>query len=224
MNSTRSLSKKAAVTHSACLRACQALAADCAQETKHTNQVARLALAIFDELKGLHGLGGKHRCSLEYAALLHDIGWKEGGKGHNKTSRQLILDASGLPFARRERRIIACVARYHRGPLPARRHRTYGKLLVRDQRVVRVLAAILRVADGLDRGHGSVVTGLQTAVCPGIVTITCTTVASAQPERDTALKKGNLFVKVFRRKLAVECIVHAAPRRPGPVATPEHSS
>lgn len=204
MRSAPGLSKKAAA-HRARLQACQAMAADCAQESEHAHQVTRLALALFDELKGLHGLGDKHRRRLEYAALLHDIGWKEGGKGHHKASLKLILEASGPGFARRKRRIVACVARYHRGPLPARHHRIYGKLAARDQRLVRVLAAILRVADGLDRSHRNLVTGWRAVVVPGRVTLTCTTRASAQAERQAALKKGDLFAKVFRRELAVEC-------------------
>jgi len=187
------------------LAACHALAENSSHEAEHARQVTRLALALFDQLLELHRLSNTQRQRLEYAGLLHDIGWKEGGKGHHKASLRSILGARELPFDKRERRIVACVARYHRGRLPIQRHRAYGKLAARDQRVVQKLAAILRVADGLDRSHGSVVDGLRATVSAEQVTLTCTTRGPAVAEREAALKKSDLFTKVFRRSLVVEC-------------------
>ena len=62
----------------------------------------------------------------------------------------MILTTPDLPFERREREIIGCVARYHRRGLPTLKHEAFAALSAPDQRVVRRLAAILRVADGLD--------------------------------------------------------------------------
>ena len=75
------------------LQAVLQLAKDCDYEEEHTHQVARLSLRLFDELEPLHRLGPKERFWLRCGALLHDIGWIEGRKGHHKTSLQLILDA-----------------------------------------------------------------------------------------------------------------------------------
>jgi exopolyphosphatase/guanosine-5'-triphosphate,3'-diphosphate pyrophosphatase len=49
------------------------------------------------------------------------------------------------------------VARYHRGTEPKGRHREYSQLDTRTRRRIKRLAAILRVADGLDRGHAGAV-------------------------------------------------------------------
>lgn len=205
VKSARGHSKKADVAHQARLLACRGLATNCAQEDQHAEQVTRLALILFDQLKGLHRMGGKQRRRLEYAALLHDIGWKEGGHGHNKASLRLILKADELPFGKRERRIVASVARYHRGPVPKKQHSIYRRLARRDQRLVQLLAAILRVADGLDRSHRNAVTALRAFVDPGRVMLTCAAFGAGQAERAAVLKKGDLFSRVFLRKLSVEC-------------------
>jgi len=60
-----------------------------------------------------------------------------------------------------EQVVIANVARYHRGTAPRRKHRNYGALdrTLRDR--VKRLAALLRVADGFDRGHTGAVETLR---------------------------------------------------------------
>ena len=98
---------------------------------------------------------------LEYAAVLHDIGWKEGRKGHHKSSLEMIMGEDRLPFDGRERAIVANVARYHRGALPEDGHRDYRDLEAADRKVVDRLASILRVADALDVSHASVVRSIE---------------------------------------------------------------
>ena len=52
---------------------------------------------------------------------------------------------------------VATVARYHRGTAPKKSHEDYGGLDRALRRRVKRLAAILRVADGFDRGHAGAV-------------------------------------------------------------------
>ncbi len=182
-----------------------ALARACHYELGHAHQVTRLALDLFDQLGSLHGLDDAARRWLLYAAILHDIGWLEGAKRHHKTSQRIIESARTLPFGRRERRIVACVARYHRGALPTKRHTPYGALPTEDREAVCRLAAILRVADGLDRSHRNVVLQLATEVRPRQVRVDCETRGPAKEERGAALRKGDMFTEVFRRELAIRC-------------------
>ncbi len=143
-----------------------ALAQRCRYERAHTHQVTRLALMIFDALEEVHRMGVRDRSLLHYAALLHDIGWAEGPQGHHKASMRLILSDSGLPFGRAERQMVALIARYHRKALPSERHEHYRNLDRADQHRVCMLAGILRVADGLDRSHNSIVRGVQCGIGP----------------------------------------------------------
>lgn len=180
------------------------LAESCDYEVAHTNQVTRLALRLFDELESLHCLGLEERFWLRCGALLHDIGWIEGQRGHHKTALRITLDTPLPPFDERERLIIGSIARYHRKALPSEMHEHFAALALDDQHVVRVLAALLRVADGLDRTHWGVVEDLWCAVSREQVIVRCAVSAPAEVERQAALDKGELLEEVFGRLLVIE--------------------
>lgn len=133
--------------------ACIALGRSLGFEEEHCRQDARLAVQLFDLLADLHGLGDEERDLLYAAGLLHDIGYVGGYWGHHKTAYKLILraDLPGLPD--REKRIVANVARYHRGARPKLSHKGFAALDPDDREVVELLGGLLRLADGLDRSH-----------------------------------------------------------------------
>jgi CHAD domain-containing protein/HD superfamily phosphodiesterase len=124
----------------------------------HSERVASLALQIYD---GLLGWGWKPavdivsaRSSLLSAALLHDVGKSGGGKGHHKASFEMIREqGSPLGWEAGDLRRAAIIARFHRGALPTRRHKTIRDLLPDEQKVTIQLAAILRLANSLDAAH-----------------------------------------------------------------------
>ncbi|MDH7569138.1 MAG: HD domain-containing protein [Armatimonadota bacterium] len=181
------------------------LAESCGFEAGHTFQVTRLALRLFDELRSWHRLGEPERFWLECAGLLHDIGWMEGQAGHHKASLRAILGSSLLPFDARERYVVGSIARYHRKALPSPKHPHFAALAPADREVVRVLAAILRVADGLDRSHQSLVQDLVCELSPNLLTIRCRVRGFAEVERETALKKGDLLRSVLGREVRIVC-------------------
>jgi exopolyphosphatase/pppGpp-phosphohydrolase len=191
------------------LAAVVALAERCHYEEGHTRQVTRLALRLFDELHGLHGLGATERFWLECAGLLHDIGWIDGQQGHHKTALRLILGDSSLPFDDRVRGIVASIARYHRGAVPSKKHEHYAALRPSDRRTVSVLAGILRVADGLDRTHENVVADLTCEVVANRIRLRCVTDGPAEAEVKAALKKADLFQDAFGKALEIETNLHS---------------
>jgi exopolyphosphatase/pppGpp-phosphohydrolase len=186
------------------LQAVLQLASSCDYEIGHSHQVTRLALRLFDELQALHGLGAEERFWLECGALLHDIGWIEGQQAHHKTSLRIILDTPLLPFDRRERLIIGSVARYHRKALPDEKHDHYAALEPAQRRVAAILAALLRVADGLDRTHQNVVQDLSCEVSSQQIVVRCAVRRPAEDERMEALDKGRLLEQIFDRRLIIE--------------------
>lgn len=122
-------------------------------EPSHAFQVCKTALSLFDQTGMLHKLGAHERDLLEAAALLHDTGYHIGVQKHHKHSRDIIMGQELPGFDETERKIIACIARYHRKAEPRPEHTLFGTLETAGQEVVLRLAAILRVADGLDRLH-----------------------------------------------------------------------
>lgn len=181
------------------------LAKACRYERKHAEQVTRMALRLFDELQGLHRLGRTERSWLKAAGLLHDIGWIEGRKKHHKTARRIILETPLLPLGLQERRILGEIVRYHRKALPQLGHLGFRTLAMDNRKVVQVLAGLLRVADGLDVAHASVVKTLTCRITRTRIAALCRVAGPADAERSAALKKGRLLENVFHRKLMVLC-------------------
>lgn len=124
-------------------------------EEGHARQVCGIALRLFDQTAALHGLGQQERGYLEAAALLHEIGLYLSHAQHHLHSYYLIRHAELLGYTEDEKEIIANVARYHRKSHPRDKHPSFGALDPETRAIVSKLAAILRVADGLDRGHSA---------------------------------------------------------------------
>jgi exopolyphosphatase/guanosine-5'-triphosphate,3'-diphosphate pyrophosphatase len=127
---------------------------------EHAQQVARLATAIFDQTRAVHGLTDREREVLEYAALLHDIGVHISYERHHKHSYYLIKNGDLRGFEPDVIETIALVARYHRRGTPKKSHEGMRDLPRKRRAVVRALAAILRLAESLDRSHSQTITGL----------------------------------------------------------------
>jgi exopolyphosphatase / guanosine-5'-triphosphate,3'-diphosphate pyrophosphatase len=129
----------------------------CRWYPEHAEHVARLALSLFDQTRGVHGLGDRAREWLEYAALLHDIGGHISYVNHHKHSYYLIHHGGLRGFEPEEVEAIGLMARYHRRGRPKRSNRLVASLSAAARRAVRVGAALLRLAESLDRSHGQVV-------------------------------------------------------------------
>jgi exopolyphosphatase/guanosine-5'-triphosphate,3'-diphosphate pyrophosphatase len=125
----------------------------CRGDRRHVEQVRLLALALYDALAEELGCGPEERWLLEAAALLHDTGQLVSYARHHKHSYQLIMHADRMGIGVRDRTLVALVSRYHRKRGPSRRHEEFAALDPDDQQIVRRLSGLLRVADGLDRGH-----------------------------------------------------------------------
>jgi exopolyphosphatase / guanosine-5'-triphosphate,3'-diphosphate pyrophosphatase len=137
------------------------LAERCNYWPEHAQQVARLAVALFDQTRIVHGLTDHEREWLEYAALLHDIGVHISYERHHKHSYYLIKNGDLRGFDPEEIEAIALVARYHRQATPKRRHEGFCEFRRKRRRTIRTLAAILRLAESLDRSHSQPVSGLE---------------------------------------------------------------
>ncbi|MEM0448901.1 MAG: CHAD domain-containing protein [Methanomassiliicoccales archaeon] len=172
-------------------------------EDSHTEQVIRLSTALFDSLCDELSLKDKDRFLLRCAAALHDIGWREGRVKHHKTSQRMIMEAEGLPLDEDERRMVASVARYHRKALPKKNHPLICNMSGKERRRLEALAALLRLADGLDSSHGTKVKEISCEVTCDKIIIRCLATPPIDMEDEDAKAKSDLLQRVTGRDVEI---------------------
>ncbi len=176
----------------------------CQWEQEHARHVATLALQLFDGCRSLHDGTPQARELLEYAALLHDIGYHISRTGHHRHTRYLICHADLHGFRSEEVETMAYAARYHRGALPNEDHQQFMRLDDAHRRRIVELAALLRLAEGLDRSHYQNVVAMRTALTEERLTLTIETKGDPELELWGARQGRDLFEKTFTRRVVVE--------------------
>jgi len=172
-------------------------------DEKHSRQVADLSVRLFRELQPEHRLDKRFELLLKIAALLHEVGMFIGDRSHHKHSMYIIMNSELFGLTRKDISLIALVARYHRRATPRPYHEEYTSL-DRDSRIaVAKMAAILRVADALDRDHMQQVRAMTFTREPGQFVISVSDGADLTLERFALKEKGNLLEEVFGMKAVV---------------------
>lgn len=130
----------------------------CDDDPGHSYQVRNLALQLHDSLGARLGLDDTDRELLEAGALLANVGLFISHSGHHKHSYYVIRNSEHLMgFTDREIEVIALIARYHRKSRPSDKHPEFAALNEADRARVRSMAALVRVAIGMDRNHDAAV-------------------------------------------------------------------
>jgi exopolyphosphatase/guanosine-5'-triphosphate,3'-diphosphate pyrophosphatase len=170
-------------------------------DKQHALQVTDLSETLFNQLKELHGMGTKELEMLKTAAILHDIGWKNGGKRHHKASRDIIISSKVVAQSENLRIMIGLIARYHRKAIPKPSHKYFRDLDNTSKELVTKLAAILRFADGLDSSHKSPVKAVKTVVVKDKVFVHVLISNLKSKEVEMGKIKSNLLAQAFNRKV-----------------------
>jgi len=171
-------------------------------DLRHAEHVRELCLMLFDHLQPLHHLPPQARVQLEAGALLHDIGHRISHRGHHKHGEYLALNGDIPALDGRDRNIVAAVVRYHnRKSTPDTDHPAYSALNNTDKRIVRRLAAILRIAEGLDHSHRQRVQDLKAGFQRGAVTLQLQVRGDAAEDIRDAERSADLFEKEFHTHL-----------------------
>lgn len=177
---------------------------DC--DTRHARHVARLAGRIFDQTHTLHELPAEARELLEYAAMLHESGTHISDRGHHKHSYYLIRHGELRGFTEDQLLVLANVARYYRKSPPDPSHPNFEELTEQQRGCVQKLTAILRIAEGLDRGHRQRVRDVAVQRSGGSVHFVARTRADASVEIESAAKRAKYFGKLFDVKVRFEVL------------------
>jgi exopolyphosphatase/guanosine-5'-triphosphate,3'-diphosphate pyrophosphatase len=200
------------------------LAERCNYYAEHAQQVVRLALAIFDQTRAVHGLTDREREWLEFAALLHDVGTHISYERHHRHSYYLIRNGDLRGFDPDEIEVIALVARYHRRGTPKRSHEEYARLPSPLRRTVRTLASILRVAESLDRSHTQTISGLDLRDRGNDALLQVHTSGDAELEVWATNRHLQPFERILGKPVRLETAAMTVERRPPPHKAQAHGS
>ena len=163
----------------------------------HREHVAHLCMEMFDQLQDLHRLSEHDRLLLEVASILHEVGSFISQQNHQLHSQYIILNSEIFGLSRDDVETVALLARYHRHEVPSNSDPMYGELELTDRMRVAKMAAILRVADALERGHAQRVNGVRAHIRGRMLELELQGVRETAVE-DLALRlKGDLFADIF---------------------------
>lgn len=184
-------------------RAAMALGRRFMFDESHGLHVARLALSLFDQLMEIHGLDPDDRRLLLAAAILHDIGGFISRKAHHKHSLYIIKRSELPGLSPTEMLIVGNIARYHRKNIPKSSHPDFMRLSEAQRDRATRLAALLRVADALDRSHLQAVKGVDAHVGSRSVDLDIDSDEDCLLERWALAQKKTLFETVFDRDIEI---------------------
>lgn len=203
-NRDRELAQRLGDARAQRLAAVERLAQKYEQLGGHQRHVARLALVLFEKLAPLHGLAPADRDLLWAAAMLHSVGRFVAKTNRHKHSAYLIRSSRLEGWRDDERELIAQVARYHRRSMPKPAHPEYVALAPAERARVDGLAALLRLADGLDAGHQGAVGEVAVRAESGRITIAAQAEGDVSGELAAAVEKADLFERAFGVRVAIE--------------------
>lgn len=173
-------------------------------EAQHAFTVARFSVELFDATKKIHNLRYDERTLLEVAALLHDIGYYIGLTDHHKHTLYLINASPIIGLDDVEKAIVANVARYHSRSFPKPTHKEYTALSPKRRQIVVKLAAILRLAEALDREHSNRIQQLEIITGKKKVSLRLKGDGDMLLEEWALSYNSRLFEKVFKKKVVIE--------------------
>jgi exopolyphosphatase/guanosine-5'-triphosphate,3'-diphosphate pyrophosphatase len=170
----------------------------------HGRQTAKLALQIFDHLQSEHGLDAHRRLLLEVAALVHDIGRFVNARDHHRHSEYVVANSEIFGLHENELNVVSNVVRFHRSSPPNKSHICFMGLSTEDRIVVTKLAAILRIADALDRGHQSRIRKIELESFGDELSIRCHPHGDLAGERMALVTCSQMFEDLFGMKIVPE--------------------
>lgn len=173
-------------------------------EERHAQHVAATATFLFDVCRPVYEGPNTDVELLEYAALLHDVGYLVSHDTHEEHSGYLIRNADLQGFQPEEVALMSLAARYHRGDTPTSSDEQFERLSARQQRRVRQLTALLRIAEGLDRSHFQNVVALRAHLSDDELVLFIATKGDPQLEVWSGGEEGRMFESEFERTLSVE--------------------
>jgi exopolyphosphatase / guanosine-5'-triphosphate,3'-diphosphate pyrophosphatase len=170
-------------------------------DESHAERVRELSIRLFEELKTEQRMTDTHRLYLEVAALLHDIGLFISSRSHHKHSYYLISSSELFGLRRHELELIANISRYHRRAMPQRSHPPFMALDRDERMIVSKLAAILRVANALDKDHLQKAIDLKISREGDQIVLMAQNISDLTMGKLALASRSDFFTEVFGKKI-----------------------
>ncbi len=163
----------------------------------HGDQVAHLSAQLFDQLQSLHKLGAHDKLLLHVASILHEVGTAINAKQHHHHSQYIILNSEHFGLSQVDVEIVALLARYHRHGAPSLHLRLYAEMEEKDRLRVQKLAALLRIADAMERSHATRIREFTVKMHPRLIELIVPDAHDLSIENLAMRTKANLFTDIF---------------------------
>jgi len=170
-------------------------------DEQHGLHVARLADKLFMALDKEHCLGPHYRNLLRIAAILHDTGTFINVRSHHKHSMYIIQNSDIFGLGQNDRTVTGLIARYHRQGAPRQEHYLFGVLPREKQLAIMKCAAIIRIADALDKTHLARISDIDCTITGEGFVITSHENDELTLEQYGIRSKGALFEEVYGMKV-----------------------
>lgn len=170
----------------------------------HGENVQKLSLTLFDQLKPVHQLDNTQRRLLDYGARIHDIGETISHSKHDQHGAYILSNIPLTGLSPEEAKMIRGMIRWHRSRNPRENEQFVGKLNERDLITAKWLTAILRIADGADAGKSGAVSKINVTINPDVVFLRFFCETDCELELYSARRKRHLFEQISQRDLVIE--------------------
>ena len=166
-------------------------------DIKHCQTAATLSCIIFDRMKKIHGLTSHERLLLELAAKLHDCGYYVNSRNHHLSSYYLIKNSAIYGLTEEEISLIAQITQYSETHVPTTGTPGFFTMSEQQRLMVSKLAAILRMANAMDKSHKSKVNEIKVKLTDDKITITAISDQSLYLEKWAFKECAPFFQEVF---------------------------
>lgn len=169
----------------------------------HIDALVEMSTLIYDAMKKVHGMGKRERLLLQTAAILHDSGKYVSFANASQCAYDIILSSEIMGLSHRDRVIVASIVKYNTHPLDA--YETVSDVLDREgYLIVAKCAAILRVANAMDRSHKQKFKNVRAVVKEKQLIISIDTEDGMLLEKRMFGAKARMFEDVFSIKPVIK--------------------
>ncbi len=162
----------------------------------HTNNVEYIALTVFDSIRKFHGFGKRERLLLQIATILHDCGEYINMNAVGENSYNIIMSTEIIGLSHTEREIVANLVRYNSSDFP--KYLEFVGGFDKDTYImICKLAAILRIANAMDKSHRQKFSNLIITRKDKELILTTETLEDITLEKGLFEKKADFFEEVY---------------------------